>query len=705
MRRRDEGEQMAKGKLALTLIAWGGIAAAAALQKAPITNIEIEGVSDEEKLMEVIGLKKGDLYTPAKVERAKAAIIKALQTQGIYGTTVEAEVKPVNDSVAITFDVNKGEEIRIKKVNFVGNKQVEADDLEENLVNKEGSWYSWIPIIGGGGGKAVPEQLPYDQMRIREAYLERGFLDAKVAEPLMKMDFAAKEAEITYSVQEGEPYDVSSVKISGTIPGMDTAQVMEELSLKPGKRFDVKKLRKDIAKLYELVGDQGYAFARIEPVFKKNSAKHTVSVTYKIQPGKKVKIHDVIISGNTKTLDYVVRRYVYLAPGDYFRYTDLQDTKKELQRTGFFDKVVVKPQRINDHEMDLVVEVDEAQTGSISGGVGYGSYDGFMVNASVSERNLFGTGIAGSLSLEYGQKSHNYAVSITDPRVFNTLFSLSVGAYDSKYEYDYLDDDDADTQNYTVSRRGGWINIGRKIGRTMHASVGYSYTDVEYEDYVVPAGVNPHLYDSYKKSSLLASFTYDNTDDFYTPREGIYSKLSLEFAGLGGDADFWKADWKLAAYYGMEDMIDYDLIMRYKLHAGYMSDGGNTPVAEMYTLGGARYGVRGFSPGSISPRYYDGSEYYIAGGDQILVNSIEASIPLDMITKNMRLTGFVDYGMIRNTIDSSVVDDDWIKRASAGAQIEWRSPFGPINFVFAKPLNDKERDQTAVFEFYMGGKF
>jgi len=696
---------MVKKRLALTLVALSGIAAAA-IQSAPITDIEIEGVGDADQLMSVIGLKKGDRYTPAKVEQAKAAIVKALQKQGIYGTTVEAKVKPVNDSVAITFDVNKGEEIRIKKVNFVGNKQVSSDDLQESLVNKEGSWYSWIPIIGGGGGKAVPEQLPYDQLRIREAYLERGFLDVKVAEPLMKMDFASKEAEITYSIKEGDPYDVGSVMISGTVPGIDKAKVMEELSLKPGKRFDVKKLRKDLGKLYELVGDQGYAFARIEPVFKKDPRKHTVSVIYKVLPGKKVKIHDVVISGNTKTLDYVVRRYVYLAPGDYFNYTDLQDTKKELQRTGFFDKVVVKPQRINDHEMDLVVEVEEAQTGSISGGIGYGSYDGFMVNASVSERNLFGTGIAGSVTLEYGQKSHNYALSVTDPRIFNTLFSLSVGVYDSKYEYDY-DDDEGDLEDYTVSRRGGWISLGRKIGRYMHASVGYSYTEVDYEDYVPPEGVNPHLYDSYKKSSLLASYTFDNTDDYYVPREGIYSKLSLEYAGVGGDAEFWKADWKLAAYYGMEDKIDYDLILRYKLHAGYIGDEGNTPVAEMFTLGGARKGVRGFAPGSISPRYYDAvnGDSYIAGGDQMLATSVEASIPLDMVTKNMRLTGFVDYGMIRNTIDDTVESDGWIDRASAGAQIEWRSPFGPINFVFATPLNKKDDDETAVFEFNMGSKF
>ena len=692
-----------KALLAVCLILGSVSVQALPVKKAPITNIQIEGVSDAEKLMDVIGLKKGDIYTPEKVERAKAAIIKALEAQGLYGTTVEAKVEPVNDSVAITFDVNKGEEIKIKKVTFVGNKEVPASDLEDNLVNKEGTWFSWIPIIGGGGGKAMPDQLPYDQMRIREAYLERGYLDAKVAEPLMKIDFANHEAEVTYVVHEGEPYKVSKIDIKGKVPGLDITKIREELKLKPGKVFNVKKLRRDLAKLQEVVGDQGYAFAQIKPVFKKNEKNHTVAVTYVINPGKKVKIHDVIISGNTKTLDYVIRRYIYLAPGDYFSYTDLQDTKKELQRTGFFDKVVVKPQRINDHEMDLVVEVTEAQTGSISGGIGYGSYDGFMINASVSERNLFGTGIAGSVTLDYGQKSHNYALSFTDPRVFNTLFSLSVGVYDSRHEYEY---DDNNTQDYTVSRTGGWISLGRKIGRNMHASVGYSYSDVNYHDYTVPDGVDPRAYESYKKSALIGSFTFDNTDDYYVPREGFYSKLSLEYAGLGGDADFWRADEKFAAYYGMEEIIDYDLIWRYKLHLGYINDGGYTPIAEMYTLGGSRDGVRGYSPGSISPRYTDddGNEY-IAGGDQIVVNSIEASIPLSYITTGMRLTGFVDYGMIRNTIYKNVDTDSWIDRASAGAQIEWKSPFGPINLVFAYPINKKDGDDTSVFEFTMGSKF
>ena len=665
---------------------------------APITSIEIEGIDDSDKLMDLIPLKRGDIYSKERVEEAKEKIIKSLETQGYYGSVVEVKVKPVNDSVAVSFDVNKGEKIEISKVTFVGNEHIPASELEKNLVNKEGGILSFIPFFGGG--KAMPEQLPYDQMRVREVYLENGYLDAVVGEPLMKVDFSSNEAEVTYTVHEGEQYKVSSIKIEGNVPGLDTASLHEELHLKEGKVFDIRKLRQDIKEIHAKVGDLGYAFAQINPSFKKDAKTHTVAVTYKIDAAKKVYINDVIISGNKKTMDYVIRRYIYLAPGDLFSYTDLQDTKKELQRTGYFDKVVVKPQRISEDKINIVVEVEEAQTGSISGGIGYGSYDGFMISGSISERNLFGTGLAGSLTLDFSGKSHNYALSFTNPRVWDSLFSLSFGIYDQRDEYEYEGSD-----NYTVERSGGWFSFGRKIGRSMHATIGYSYSDVQYSDYEDIVD-HPETYESYKKSSIIASFTFDNTDDYYTPRSGIYSKINLDYAGLGGDAEFLRSELKFATYYGLLDSIDYDLIFRYKMRAGYINDDGYTPLAEMFYLGGARKGVRGFAPGSISPFYVSKGDKVRVGGDQMFVNSIEASIPLDMITSNMRLTGFVDYGAIKNTIYSSNdIQKGWIDRYSTGAQIEWRSPFGPINLVFAYPLNDKKDDDTSIFEFTMANKF
>ena len=687
------------GRIVTPIVIMASFVNASAPIGAPITSVEIDGVDDTSKLMEIIHLKRGDFYSPEKVEAAKEAIIKYYQKQGLYGTVVEAEVKPLNKSVAIIFHVNKGDKIKIKKVIFIGNKHISSSTLERHIVNKEGSLLGFIPILGSDG-IAKPEQLPYDQLRIREVYLENGYLDVKVSEPLMKVDFASNEATVTYTIDEGPKYTVSNVSIDGAVPELDINKLKEHLELRAGRVFNIKKLRDDLKYIKESVGNLGYAFAQVKPEFKKDPQNHTVSVTYHIIPGKKVYINDVIISGNKKTMDYVIRRYIYLAPGDLFNYTDLQDTKKELQRTGYFDKVVVKPQRVSEDKIDIVVDVQEAQTGSISGGIGYGSYDGFMISGSISERNLFGTGIATSLSVDFSQKSTNYSLSFKNPRVFDSLFSLSFGVYHNENEYEYKGSD-----NYTVKRAGGWFSFGRKIARQMHASLGYSYNDVEYKDYEKIVS-HPETYESYTKSSIIGSFTYDSTDDYYVPRHGIYTKINLDYAGLGGDADFVRSEIKFATYYGLEHQLDYDLILRYKLRAGFISDNGYTPLAEMFYLGGARKGVRGFAPGSLSPFYKSKGDKVRVGGDQILVNSIEASIPLDMITSHMRLTGFFDYGMIKNSIyDSKDIQKGWIDRYSLGAQIEWRSPFGPINLVFAYPLNDKKNDDTSVFEFTMGSKF
>jgi len=664
---------------------------------APITSVEINGI-DDTKLIDKIPLKRGDFYSPKKIEAAKKAIIKYFEKRGHYGTIVEVKLIPVNHSVAVKFNVTKGDKIKIRKVSFSGNKHISSSILEKNLVNKKGGLFGFIPIFGGG--TAVPEQLPYDQMRIREVYLENGYLDVRVGEPLMKVDFASNQADVTYSIIEGPQYKVSKITIDGNVPGLNKDELYDELNLRSDRVFNVKKLRKDLALLKRKVGDLGYAFAQIKPEFHKNAQNHTVSITYHIYPGKKVYVNDVIISGNKKTMDYVIRRYIYLTPGEIFRYTDLEDTKKELQRTGFFDKVVVKPQRVSEDKINIVVEVEEAQTGRIAGGLGYGSYDGFMINGSISDRNLFGTGISASLSVDLSQKSTNYSLSFKDPRIFDSLFSLSFGVYHTKDEFDFDNSND-----YTVKRAGGWFTFGRKITREMHASIGYSYNDVKYSDYEDVVD-HPETFESYKKSSIISSFTYDSTDDYYVPRHGIYSKISLEYAGLGGDVDFVKSKIKFATYYGLEQDIDYDLILRYKFKGGYISSDGYTPLAEMFYLGGARKGVRGFSPSSLSPFYISNGDKVRVGGDQILVNSIEASIPLDMITPNMRLTAFFDYGMIKNTIyKGDDIQRGWIDRYSVGAQIEWKSPFGPINFIFAQPLNDKKGDDTSVFEFTMGSKF
>ncbi len=647
-----------------------------------ISRISANGLSVD-KIMSATGIHEGDSYSIPALQAAQRTIEMSLKQAGYIDAKVSVDAKPYDNGVKVNFKIDKGDPIKIKKVTFIGNSKLNSSILESSIVNKKGGMFSFLT----GGGEAMPSQIEADQARVRDEYLKRGYLDVQVSKPLMKTDFSSKSAEVTFNIKhEGEQFSVSNIEVTA-IPGVDVTEVSKDFELKEGRVFNVDSLRHDLNLLVEKAGDNGYAFAKAQPQFQKNDAGRTIAVRYSVNLGPKIRVNDVKISGNTKTKNNVIRRYIYLAPGDQFNLTDLKDSKEELQRTGYFDSVEIVPKKVGGTSIDLDVKVREGQTGSVSAGLSYGSYDGLGINASISDRNMLGTGIGYSVQLEKTKKSHNYAISLTDPRVFDSLFSLSVGVYDQDYEF----------IDYTKEEKGVFLSFGRKLTRHLSANIGYTYSKVDYAGYET-YNVD---YESYKKSALTGSIVFDNTDDYLTPRKGIYANLSLEYAGLTGSiedkyANYLKTEFKLAAYHGMKDTLGYDLILRYKLRVGNISDKGLTPRAERLFLGGSSWGVRGYSPASISPYNLDGDR---VGGFKSMVNTVEASVPLSFISNSMRLTAFADYGMIG---DKSI---DEITRASVGAQIEWKSPFGPVNLIFAKPLKKKEGDRTAKFEFTIGSKF
>ncbi len=664
----------------LSVVAAGVLFAAAPNISGKIAKIDSSGITAE-KISAITGIHEGDNYSPSALMAAKQQLEASLKQSGYVDAKVNVSAAPTEDGVKVSFNLDKGEPIKIKKVTFIGNHKLSSDVLQSHITNKPGGMFSWLT----GGGEAIPSQLEYDQAQVRDEYLKRGYLDVQVDKPLMKTNFAAKSAEVTFNIKnEGEPYNVKTVELAQA-PGVDLSAYQNEFKLKAGKVFNVENLRHDLNMLIEKAADQGYAFANAQPQFRKNP-DHTISVRYVVQPGTKIRVHDVKISGNTKTKENVVRRYIYLAPGDQFNLTDLKESRNELQRTGYFDSVEIIPKRLGSSSVDLDVRVKEAHTGSISAGLSYGSYDGFGINASISDRNVFGTGIGYSLQLEKTKKSHTYNISLTDPRVFDSLYSLSVGLYHQSYEF----------IDYTKEEKGAYVSLGRKLTRHISASIGYTYSDVDYSEYK-KYNID---YEPYKKSALTGSITFDNTDDYLVPRSGIYANLNLEYAGLGGTAkegyaNYFKTEFKFAAFHGMEDTLGYDLILRYKLRVGYMEDKGLAPRAERLFLGGSSWGVRGFTPASISPYNANGDR---VGGFKSMVNTVEASIPVSFVP-NMRLTAFADYGMIGTNSVSEIT------RASVGAQIEWKSPFGPVNLIFSKPLNTKKGDRTSKFEFTIGSKF
>jgi len=686
-------------------------------EKTAIANVEIKGFGsgdEAEKLLKSIGLKKGDLYDEMRVEKAKKLLIERLQSEGNYDSVVEVTKTKVGDNaISLVFEVNKGEKIKIKKINFKGAKALSPSDLERDLVNKEEDFLGWMPFMNNG--EVHVDQLEYDAYRLKETYMKHGYLDAEVSKPLMRVDYSDYTAEVDYQIKEGPQYRVGEVSISSPVKALNTADLLSNLKLKKGRIFNIKKMRKDMEMIKNAVGDLGYAYAKVSPQMKKDTAQKVVNLQYVIHPGKKVKIHDVLISGNDTTKDRVIRRYIYLAPGDIFSATDLKDSKHALGRTGFFEQVDIQSQRVSEDQIDLLVKVKEASTGTISLGGGYGSYEGLMVNASVSDKNLFGTGITGSLGFDISKISQSYNVSFVNPKIWDSMYSLGLSLYKRKYEY----------IDYTEDSLGGSLNLGRQFYRHIYASVGIGYVDNQStfnEDSTYLTDLQRRIYnDQYKKLSGFASISFDNTDDYYLPREGYIASLNAEFAQLDGDdynattypggyGNFTKLNAKFGAFYGMEDLIDYDLILRFKARATYIQKGDDEklPIAERLFMGGIG-SVRGYQPYSIAPTLPNGDRI---GGTYRTSATVEASIPLSEAAK-MRLAFFFDYGLIGmdaepyTALDGTrkYYDEDDITRSSVGAVVEWQSGFGPINLVFGYALDDEPGDETSSFEFSMGTKF
>ena len=701
-------------------------------EKPAIANVQIKGYGsgdDGKKLLAGIGLKKGDLYDESKVEQAKKTLNAKLEAKGSYDSVVEVTTKDIGQNAkSVVFDVNKGEKIKIKKLNFIGAEQLSQGELETGIVNQEADLLGFIPFYFNSGEVKV-DQLEYDGYRVKETYMKHGYLDAYVSKPLMRVDYSSYSAEVDYQIKEGPQYRVSQVSLSQSIPGLDSAALTDKLSLTSGRIFSITKMRKDMKMLEEEAGNLGYAYAKASPNMHKDPEKAEVSIQYQLKAGNKVTINDVLISGNDTTKDRVIRRYIYLAPGDKFNATDLKDSKSALGRTGFFEAVDIQSQRVSDDKINLLVKVKETSTGTISAGGGYGSYEGLMVNASISDKNLFGTGLNTTLGFELSKISKNYNLSFVNPRVWDSMYSLGFSIYKREYEYNY---ESVNNDGYKTDQLGGSLNAGREFMRHFYGSVGIGYVDnqSEYSDEYIRRQneLNSDFYnDKYSKASGFASLKFDNTDDYYLPREGFIAAVNGEFAQMDGDLEkvnldrgytefdnFTKVNARFGAYYGVADWIDYDAIFRFKARYTKIisQDDQYIPIAEKLFMGGIG-SVRGFNPYSLSPDVL-GSRI---GGTERASGTVEASIPLSEAAK-MRLAFFYDYGIIKTDAvrnnqggyvdfnDPSVSHyGDNIARSSTGVVVEWQSAFGPINLVFSYPLDDEEYDQTAAFEFSMGSKF
>jgi len=309
------------------------------------------------------------------------------------------------------------------------------------------------------------------------------------------------------------------------------------------------------------------------------------------------------------------------------------------------------------------------------------------LSISVDDRNIWGSGIGVGVRAERSQMSENYSFSISNPRLNDSDFSGNFEIFSSSNEYN----------DYTINTIGSRVGVGHRFSRHISGYLGYGYSANTYEfidattidGYKIPGQISS--FEDYAKSAITVSMTFDNTDDYYLPREGMVLSQSFEKAGAGADADFFKSRTMFGKYNGLEEYIGFDAIFRYKARFNYVADTGLLPIAERFYMGGIS-SVRGYESYSIGPKAIrnDGLEVEI-GGYQTFSNNLELSFK--------RLVTFVDWGFIG---EENIKE---YSRGGYGAGLEWFSPVGPIQLIFAKALNEQEGDRTANFEFTMGQRF
>ncbi|HEF2888072.1 outer membrane protein assembly factor BamA [Campylobacter jejuni] len=656
-------------------------------EKPTIAKVSITGIAsnDRKQVESILGIKRGTLLDEGSIKEAIERIKAYYEAKSYFDTIIEYKKKTLEntDGLELEFIVNRGENIIIDNVHLSGAKKFSYSDIEPAVVNKEKEFMGWM--WGRNDGKLKVFELSNDSSRIADEYMKKGYLDVQVSSPYLKTYTDTYQANLTYFIKEGKPYKIKSISIENPLfDDKQNAQTVKDLRSSAGKTINIEDIRKDVKTIETQSADLGYAFVEVYPDIQKNDQTQEATVVFKVIPHDKVYIRNVIISGNSRTVDRVIRRELYITEGNLYNRTDLSESKNALKRTSYFDDVNIKEEKVDDTHIDLIVDVKEASTGAISGGIGYGSSDGILLNASLSDTNIFGSGIKSSVSVDKSDDTLSGRISLVNPRVLDSQYSLGGTLYSNDYEWD----------NYSEKNYGFDITVGRQFARYYNVSLTYN---LEQSDiYHLSPTLLRTGYELGKsiKSSITPAITFNNTDDYYLPRSGIIASTSLEYAGLGGDQEFISSSSKFNFYQGLQDYIGYDLIYRYKASFYKVWDKGYLPINQRIYLGGIR-SIRGFESRTVSPKNQWGDEI---GGTIAFTNSVELSFPLiDRI--KLRGSVFFDYGMIgRKNLDE-------IKRMSTGIGIEWITPIGPLQLVFAKPLNDKKGDDTNSFEFNLGTRF
>jgi outer membrane protein insertion porin family len=633
---------------------------------------------DNEKITENIDISTGSILNIYRIQGNIRIIETLYREKNYHNVRVTYDIHPLEHNQAnLEFVIDEGEKVRIREIRFDGNQAYSDKELKKLMETSEKGFFSWLT----SSGELDQDKLAQDIMMLTAHYHNNGYADARVGDPVI--DFVDEWIQILIKIDEGDRYAMGTIDVQGDYI-IDRTELLAVLESTEEAHYNRDKIRQDVLALTDIYADRGYARADVMPEIQTDPETATIDIVFHIEQNEPVYFEKIVITGNTKTRDKVIRRELHVHERNLFSSNRLKRSIRNLHRLDFFENVDVQTNPgSQEDQMILQIDVAEKPTGTFTFGGGYSGVDKLYIMGSISERNLFGRGQYLEFRTQAGSRTQQFSVSFVEPWLFDIPLSAGVDIYNWNREYDEYDRDST----------GGSLRFGYPILDYTRGYIRYAYdiSDIsnvveDYEEYI--------LEERNVESSVSLSLVYDSRNQVFNPSDGSNHKVTLQHAGLGGNVGFTKLTAETGWYYP----LFWSTVFFAHGEMGYVwrHSGKDLPDYERFYLGGID-SLRGFDWREVSPVDEDGLNY---GGDRYIQFNLEYLFP---IIKDAGFMGlfFYDAG---NAYDGGSINLSDM-RESAGFGIRWYSPMGPLRLERGYILDRKPGEDSGRWEFTIGGFF
>jgi outer membrane protein insertion porin family len=647
---------------------------------------------DDETLTSEVQLRPRVVYTRSRVQNAVSRLLELYRRNGRYGATVEPKVIHLpQNRVDLVFEINEGPLTEVERIVFIGNQAFDDGELRGVIQTKESAWYRILTT----DDTYDPDRLAFDQELLRRFYLSRGYADFNVRSAIAELTPDGKSFVITFTVDEGEPYDFGEIAIDSRLRDLEPEQLRALLTTESGDTYNADQVEGSILALTEEIGELGYAFVEINPVPTKDEANHLIDLTYVINEGSRVYIERIDIVGNVRTLDEVIRREFRLAEGDAFNTALLRRSRQRIQDLGFFETVELRtlPGSTPD-KTRIEVEVAERSTGELSFGAGFSTSDGPLGDVRLSERNLLGRGQALTAAFTISARTQEIDLSFTEPYFLDLDLAAGVDLF--RRETDFQSEG-----SFDQTTTGGTLRASYPLTERLRHGVRTTVRLDEIDGVSDDASIFIQEEEGSALTALIGhTLTYDVRDTRFLPSDGYLLRFDQSVADFGADTRFLRNELLASYYYPFFP----DWVINLAARGGYIHGlGEEVRLFDRFFLGGDT--LRGFKFAGVGPR--DTSTGDALGGNLLYTGSAELRFPLGL-PEELRIFGrtFVDAGTLYDSDASGpTVEDTSELRAAAGVGLSWLSPLGPISVDWAQPFLKNKEDETENFRINFGTRF